>query len=99
MNITVRVGLSTCGRAAGAQAVFNALATQVRDHALPVTLQPTGCVGACHREPLVEVVDNGVTTLYGPVAPGDAAALLLRHLGAAPAGDAGRDGEDRQKQE
>ncbi|MEZ4716870.1 MAG: NuoF family protein [Caldilineaceae bacterium] len=89
MNITVRVGLSTCGRAAGAQAVFNALATQVREHALPVTLQPTGCVGACHREPLVEVVDNGVTTLYGPVASGDAAALLLRHLGAAPAGDAG----------
>ncbi|MEZ4611344.1 MAG: (2Fe-2S) ferredoxin domain-containing protein [Caldilineaceae bacterium] len=38
-------------------------------------MQPTGCVGACHREPLVEVVDNGVTTLYGPVAPGGGRAV------------------------
>ncbi|MEZ4582943.1 MAG: hypothetical protein R3A10_15120 [Caldilineaceae bacterium] len=87
MNITVRVGLSTCGPRREGQAVFNAGPPRCAS-TLPVTLQPTGCVGACRREPLVEVVDNGVTTLYGPVAPGGAP-LLLRHLGTAPAGDAG----------
>jgi NADH-quinone oxidoreductase subunit F len=86
MNTVIRVGMSTCGLAAGAQATFQALAAAIRSRGLPATLQATGCVGACHREPLVEVVQDGATILYGPVTPARVAALLDRHFGAAQPG-------------
>ena len=66
MSTIIRVGLSTCGLAAGAQAVYTALHDQIRHRRLPVTLQRTGCVGACHREPLVEVIHDGAAVLYRP---------------------------------
>ncbi len=81
MNATIRVGMSTCGLAAGAQATFNALESAICDRQLPITLQRTGCVGACHREPLVEVIHDGATTLYGPVRAAGVSALLDRHFG------------------
>ena len=79
MKTTIRVGLSTCGLAAGAQATFDALDAQIRDRGLPFALQRTGCLGACHREPLVEVIDDHGSTLYGPVTPAQTGALLDIH--------------------
>ena len=76
MNTRIRVGLSTCGLAAGADAVYRALEAQIRQRSLPIDLQRTGCLGACHREPLVEVVRGGTSSLYGPVRAEDVAALL-----------------------
>jgi NADH-quinone oxidoreductase subunit F len=84
MNTTIRVGVSTCGLAAGAQPVFSALHEQVRRRQLPVDLQRTGCLGACHREPLVEVVQDGAATLYGPVTPDLVPALLDAHFAPSP---------------
>ncbi|MBK8048519.1 MAG: SLBB domain-containing protein [Anaerolineales bacterium] len=83
MNSIIRVGMSTCGLAAGAQAVYTALEEQIRRHRLPVTLVRTGCLGACHREPLVEVIQEGVSTLYGPVTPLAVPTLLESHSNAA----------------
>jgi NADH:ubiquinone oxidoreductase subunit F (NADH-binding) len=68
--------MSTCGLAAGARSVYTALAAQIRERDLPVNLLATGCLGACHREPLVEVARDGVSTLFGPLAAGDCAELL-----------------------
>ena len=85
MNTLIRVGMSTCGLAAGAQVTYQALAAAIRSRGLPVTLQATGCVGACHREPLVEVAQNGASILYGPVTPAEVGALLDLHFGAAQA--------------
>ncbi len=81
MKTVIRVGMSTCGLAAGAQAVYDALLRTVRARGLPVDLQRTGCIGACHREPLVEVLHDGRNTLYGPVKPGQVDALLNGHFG------------------
>jgi NADH-quinone oxidoreductase subunit F len=80
MKTVIRVGMSTCGLAAGAQASYKALAAAIQARGLPVTLQATGCVGACHREPLVEVVQDGATILYGPVTPTLAPTLLDLHF-------------------
>ncbi len=85
MSTIIRVGLSTCGLAAGAQAVYTALHDQIRHRRLPVTLQRTGCVGACHREPLVEVIHDGAAVLYGPVTPARVAPLLDAYFGTAAA--------------
>ena len=81
MNTIIRIGMSTCGLAAGARTTFAAIEDQVRQRQLPATLQRTGCLGACHREPLVEVVHDGASTLYGPVTPAEVAPLLDAYFG------------------
>jgi NADH-quinone oxidoreductase subunit F len=48
---------------------------------LPVKIQRTGCLGACYREPLVEVTVDDETVLYGPVTPERVVPLLDQHLG------------------
>ena len=51
----VRVGMSTCGIAAGAQDTYFALREEFRKHKLIVDLKKCGCMGKCSAEPLVEV--------------------------------------------
>ncbi len=82
MKTTIRVGMSTCGLAAGAQTVFDTLQSAIRERQLPIVLQRTGCLGACHREPLVEVLHQGASTLYGPVRADQVGPLLSHYFGA-----------------
>jgi NADH-quinone oxidoreductase subunit F len=86
MSATLRVGVSTCGLAAGAEAVCSAIDTYLHRRQLPITLQRTGCLGACHREPLVEVMVDGASTLYGPVTPERITPILDQHFGAGERG-------------
>ncbi len=81
MNAIIRIGTSTCGLAAGAEVVADAVETAVKHRKLPVTVQRTGCLGACHREPLVDVHHDGTATLYGPVTPEQVEPLLDQHFG------------------
>lgn len=53
----------------------------MRRRQLPATVERTGCLGACHREPLVEVIVNGNSTLYGPVTSEGVKPLLDQHFG------------------
>jgi NADH-quinone oxidoreductase subunit F len=86
MNTTIRVGVSTCGLAAGAEAVLSAIEVYVHRREIPATIQRTGCLGACHREPLVEVIADGSSTLYGPVTPEQVTPILDQHLGSGARG-------------
>jgi len=76
----VKVGLSTCGLAAGGQATYDALKAEAKSGRFPFEVQATGCVGACHREPLVEIVEDGATWLFGPVSADRVAPLLEEHF-------------------
>ena len=60
----VRVGVGSCGIAAGARPVFDRLST-VLAHQEDVALKPVGCVGLCFHEPLVEIERDGQRWLYG----------------------------------
>ena len=52
----VVVGLATCGIAAGAQDVYDALKNELKAQGMDyVLLEATGCVGICQFEPVVEV--------------------------------------------
>ncbi len=52
----VVVGLATCGVAAGAQGVYDAISTELEKQGLnDVLLVRTGCIGICQFEPVVEV--------------------------------------------
>ncbi len=53
----VMVGLATCGVAAGARPVYDALVKEVEACRIKnVMVVQTGCVGICQYEPVVEIV-------------------------------------------
>lgn len=60
-DIRVVVGMATCGIAAGARPVLNALVESVNELGLndKVTVSQTGCIGICQFEPVVEVFEPG----------------------------------------
>jgi NADP-reducing hydrogenase subunit HndC len=79
----VKVGMSTCGLAAGAEPVFRALAEEAAARSLDWRLARTGCAGMCSMEPLVEVTLPG----QAPVMFGEVDAEFARALvGAVAAG-------------
>jgi NADH-quinone oxidoreductase subunit F len=67
MNIqSIRVGVSSCGLAAGAADVMAKLSEKCSAPVMGV-----GCVGHCYAEPLVEVVTDEGSVLFGNVSAGD----------------------------
>ncbi len=76
---TVTVGLGSCGIAAGAQKVYDALQGSLND--VPVDLIFGGCMGMCFAEPLVEVASaDGKRVIYGRVKPDEVADLVRKHV-------------------
>lgn len=77
----VVVGMATCGIAAGARPVLNALVEEVAKMNLPVTVTQTGCIGMCSLEPIVEVFDkSGNKTTYVLMDAEKAKDVVLKHL-------------------
>lgn len=55
-NISIKVGLATCGINAGARDVLNTLVEEAAKRKLEnVTITAMGCIGLCQNEPVVEV--------------------------------------------
>ncbi|MGE4564452.1 MAG: NADH-ubiquinone oxidoreductase-F iron-sulfur binding region domain-containing protein [Victivallaceae bacterium] len=60
----IRVGTASCGIAAGAEAVLQAL----RAAAPQLTVEETGCIGHCYAEPLIEaILADGSSVFYSQV--------------------------------
>ncbi len=82
-NIRVVVGMATCGIAAGARPVLNALVEGVNKEGLmdKVTVSQTGCIGICQLEPIVEVFESGKEKVtYVKMTPEKAARVIEEHL-------------------
>lgn len=82
-NIRVVVGMATCGIAAGARPVLNALVEGVNKEGLmdKVTISQTGCIGICQLEPIVEVFESGKEKVtYVKMTPEKAARVIEEHL-------------------
>ena len=78
---SVKVGMSTCGIAAGAVPVFDTLVAQAQSKGLSLAISRTGCAGMCSREPLVEVRLPGQTpVMYGYVDVDLARRIIEEHL-------------------
>ncbi|MGD2077665.1 MAG: (2Fe-2S) ferredoxin domain-containing protein, partial [Chloroflexota bacterium] len=54
-KIKITVGMATCGQAAGAGEVFEAIQQRIEQRGLEAILSQTGCIGYCQKEPLVDV--------------------------------------------
>jgi len=80
---TIKVGLASCGIAAGAQQVYDAFANKLSqdEAAVDADLILTGCLGMCYCEPLVEIsTSTHERYLYGNVAPHDVERIIAQHL-------------------
>lgn len=68
-RIDILVGMATCGIAAGAQEVFDALSKEVFALNDPnIKVVAVGCMGYCHSEPTVVVcTSKKEPTIYGKV--------------------------------
>ncbi len=77
----IQVGLGSCCMAKGSDRLFAALQEAVRDSGANVLVKRVGCVGMCHRTPLVEVRRPGVEgQFYSAVEPAEARRLVFRHF-------------------
>jgi len=75
------VGMGTCGIAAGAKDVFNAVVQEVESRRLDVVVAQTGCIGMCQREPLLDVeLPGGPRVTYGNVAVKDVPRIIASHV-------------------
>ena len=79
----VVVGMATCGIAAGARPVLNAIVEAVneKDLTASVTVTQTGCIGLCQLEPIVEVHEpNKDKVTYVKMTPEKAKEVVEKHL-------------------
>lgn len=81
-EIRIVVGMATCGIAAGARPVLNALVEEVeKQQAGNATVYQTGCIGLCRYEPIVEVFEGGKERItYVRVTPDMAARIVKEHI-------------------
>ncbi|MGD9496290.1 MAG: NAD(P)H-dependent oxidoreductase subunit E [Armatimonadota bacterium] len=77
----IRIGIGSCCIAGGSMEVRAELERAVNELGAPAVVKPVGCVGMCHRTPLVEVVVPGAEpALYAKVRAEDAAGIVRRHF-------------------
>lgn len=79
MMTKVIVGLGSCGIAAGGNKVFDILNTINKDNS-NFSLDKTSCIGMCYKEPLVEIIDETGSYIYGDVDVKRAEELIERHV-------------------
>jgi NADP-reducing hydrogenase subunit HndB len=76
------VGMATCGIAAGAKNVLNALTDEIRlrnIHGVLVSI--TGCIGICRLEPIIEVFDqDGQKITYVKMDEAKARRVINEHI-------------------
>ena len=78
----ITIGMGTCGIAAGAKSVFDAVLDEMSKAGIgDVAVKQTGCMGLCFSEPTVEVSCTGMpTVVYGNVDEKTARRIVSEHL-------------------
>lgn len=81
-DIKIVVGMATCGIAAGARGVLNAIIEEVDARKLSnVKVTQTGCIGMCKLEPIVDVMMPGKEKVtYVHVTPEKVKTIIASHV-------------------
>jgi len=80
-NWVIKVGLASCGIAAGGRKVYDAFSTLILNKELDIELKQTGCIGMCYNEVLVEVSPpEGKHVFYKHVTPQQVERIVEEHL-------------------
>jgi NADH:ubiquinone oxidoreductase subunit E len=77
----IHVGLGSCCMAKGSDKLFHALNESAAACGGSVVVKRVGCVGMCHRTPMIEVAEAGKSgTFYADLTAAQARALVQRHF-------------------
>jgi len=77
----IRVGLGSCCVASGSGKVHQAIRQTLSRTGAAAVVKRVGCVGMCHRTPLVELVPpGGSPRLFANVDAEDAPSIVLKHF-------------------
>jgi NADH-quinone oxidoreductase subunit F len=76
----VIVGLGSCGLAAGAGKVYDEIKKIKAADNLDFELKKSSCIGMCFREPLVEIIDENGSYLYGDVNVKKIDEIIEKHI-------------------
>jgi NADP-reducing hydrogenase subunit HndB len=78
----ITIGLGTCGIAAGADAVYDAIVDEISKLGIRnVVVAKVGCIGTCRLEPIVEVVKPGEEKVtYVKISPYKARRIVASHI-------------------
>jgi len=77
----ILVGAGTCGQAAGAMAVLEAINSALARHKIKAIVTQVGCIGLCYTEPLINIIKPGRPHIYyGDVTPELATQLIEDYL-------------------
>ena len=77
----IRIGMASCGIAAGGRKVLAALESELKSRNLNIEVKKVGCMGMCYNEPLVEVDSaSGERTIYIKVSPEKVARIIAEHI-------------------
>jgi len=80
-NWIIKVGLASCGIAAGGRKVYDAFSTLILNKGLDIELKQTGCIGMCYNEVLVEISPpEGRHVFYKHVTPKQVERIVEEHL-------------------
>ncbi|MDD2717162.1 MAG: NADH-quinone oxidoreductase subunit NuoF [Candidatus Wallbacteria bacterium] len=73
------VGVGTCGLASGAKEIYDSFIKAAEGTGYQV--RPTGCIGMCYSEVLVDVVEGNRKVTYGNVTNKDVNEIMEKHIG------------------
>ena len=80
-EISITVGMGTCGQAAGAGDTYQALERELAGRGVTVNLRTVGCIGMCVKEPLVDIQQGDEPRItYGNITPAKVPRLIEEHL-------------------
>jgi (2Fe-2S) ferredoxin len=80
-EISITVGMGTCGQAAGAGETFQALERELAARGMVANLRSVGCIGMCVKEPLVDIQLPGAPRVtYANVHPAQVPRLIEEHV-------------------
>jgi len=77
----ILIGTGTCGLAAGAEAVLEAIKQELAQQSIDATITQVGCIGLCYTEPMVDIImPNQPRVSYGDVTPEMAKQLIQDYI-------------------
>lgn len=79
-NLKIRVGLGSCGIAAGGRKTMDRLLCFAKEKRLDIKIEPTGCIGLCFYEPIVDIITDEGTYSYGNVTPKMSDEIVESHV-------------------
>lgn len=78
--VKIRIGLGSCGIAAGGKKVREKFEHLIKEKNLDLEIVTTGCIGMCFYEPIVDVIDDDGTSTYANVTPEMAKEIFEMHI-------------------